>query len=682
MIDEEKQINEDQMYFAARSPEKTAAILLGKSQTFFNTLNSNSYIQKLKDMYRYYYGHFTGDGNDSHEITFTGEQGELVRLPVNHFRNLARHMYNMITASRPTLEARAINSDYKSLSQTYLANGILDYYMREKGLEDMFYEAVEMSVVLGASYLKMEWNATAGDTYDVDPETGEPINEGELEFSILSPLDVVVDGTKENWHSQEWVLTRSFVNKHNLVAKYPEMAEKILRMETKNDINKYRISLFTNDETDDIAVYEFFHKKTEAMPEGRYLLFLTDDVVLLDLPMPYRTIPVFDLSPSKIMGTPYGYTDMFDVYPLQEAMNSMYSAVMTNQNAFNVQNLFVQRGADLSVSSLAGGMNIVEGNAKPEPLQLTSTAPETFNFLNLLINSSEMLTGVSSVTRGQPEASLRSASALALVQSMSLQFVSGFQKNYVKFLERTGTSLIEILKDFAQTPKLIALVGKNKQPYLKEFTGDMIKDVKRVVVDVGNPLARTTAGRVQMAEQLAQMNLLKNPQQYFMVIETGRIDTLMEGDMSELLLIKRENEMMLEGREVFTALLDKHSVHIMEHQAVISDPELRTNADLLAKVQAHIQEHIDILRTADPDLLQLIGQQPLQPQGAPQGTPPMPGPDGQLPPQPVPGSAGSPEEMIQPTGDIAQVMEQVQEPRDATVDAGLLPNPDIDPRAQ
>jgi hypothetical protein len=682
MVEEETQINESEMYFAARSPEKTAGVLLGKAQTFFNTLNSNSYIQKLKDMYRFYYGHFSGDGSDSHEITFTGEQGELVRLPVNHFRNLARHMYNMITASRPTLEARAVNSDYKSLSQTYLANGILDYYMREKGLEDMFYEAVEMSVVLGAAYLKMEWNATAGETYDVDPETGEPVNEGELEFSILSPLDVVVDGTKENWHSQEWVLTRTFANRHNLAAKYPEMAEKILKMETKSDINKYRISLFTNDDTDDIAVYEFFHKKSDAIPEGRYLLFLSDDVVLLDLPMPYRTIPVFDLCPSRIMGTPYGYTDMFDVYPLQEAMNSMYSAVMTNQNAFNVQNLFVQRGADLSVSSLAGGMNVVEGNAKPEPLQLTSTAPETFNFLNLLINSSEMLTGVSSVTRGQPEASLRSASALALVQSMSLQFVSGFQKNYVKFLERTGTSLIEILKDFAQTPKLIALVGKNKQPYLKEFTGDMIKDVKRVVVDVGNPLARTTAGRVQMAEQLAQMNLLKNPQQYFMVIETGRIDTLMEGEMSELLLIKRENEMMLEGKEVFAALLDKHRLHIMEHQAVISDPELRSNPELLAQVQAHIQEHIDILRSADPDLLQLIGEQPLQPQGQPQQTPPMPGPEGEMSPQPVPGGAGSPEEMIQPSGDISQVMDQIQEPRDASVDAALLPDPSIDPRAQ
>jgi hypothetical protein len=149
---------------------------------------------------------------------------------------------------------------------------------------------------------------------------------------------------------------------------------------------------------------------------------------------------------------------------------------------------------------------------------------------------------------------------------------------------------------------------------------------------------------------------------------------------------------MLEGREVFAALLDRHRMHIMEHQSVINDPELRSNPELLANVQAHIQEHIDILRTADPDLLQLIGEQPLAPPQAPQGTPPMPpqggqgdGGEGGAPPaaaQPIAGQGGSPADMIQPQGDVSQVMGDVQQPRDASVDANLLPNPSIDPRAR
>jgi len=74
------------------------------------------------------------------------------------------------------------------------------------------------------------------------------------------------------------------------------------------------------------------------------------------------------------MGTPYGYTPMFDVYPIQEAMNATYSAIATNQNAFAVQNIFIPTGANLAMNSLEGALNIIEGDAKPEPLNLVTHA--------------------------------------------------------------------------------------------------------------------------------------------------------------------------------------------------------------------------------------------------------------------------------------------------------------------
>lgn len=670
------------VYFAARNAEDCASALLEKGQSFFQTMRSNSYLEKISQMYHFYYGNFNQDSSSNgHEITFTGEHGELVKLPVNHFRNLAQNIYNMIIANRPVLEARAINSDYKALSQTYLANGILDYYMREKGLEEAINEAVEMAIVLGASFIKMDWNAMGGEIYEFDKD-GEPVFEGELEFSVLNPMDVVVDGTKERWN-HEWIMTRSYVNRYNLVAKRPDLASKIMGIQTKNENMQGRLGYFSNDSTDDVPVYEFFHKRTAAMPEGRYMIFLDTDIVLLDAPMPYREIPIFRLAPANIMGTPYGYTNMFDIYPLQEAINALMSGALTNQNAFMVQSVWLPSGSDISAEQL-DGMTIIQSQAKPEPIQLTQTPPEVFEMIKGLVGTAETLTGVSSVTRGQPEASLRSAQALALVQSMSLQFQSNFQQSYVKFLENIGTCLIEILKDFAQTPKLIALVGRNKRPLLKEFKGDMIKDIKKVIVDVGNPLSRSTAGRVQMAEQLAQMKLIKNPQQYFMVMETGRLDSMIEGDISDLLLIKRENEWMLEGKDVFANPLDQHRMHIMEHRAVINDPELRQNPELLSKVQAHLQEHINMLRSVDPDLLMLINEQPLQDPMAAQ-TAAMP---------PAPGQPGGPmgnQGAIQqsPNGNIMNPQElggqanpEAIAGNQPSVDANLLPNPSLEPRSK
>jgi len=602
----------EEIYFAAKKPEDVASNLLEKSASFFNLLRANAYLEKLQRMWRAYHGAYDNDLGFGHRINFTGEQGEYTQLAVNHFRNIAQHIYVMITSNRPTMEARAINTDYKSLAQTHIANGVLDYYMREKRLEDHLKKATEMAIVLGSGFVKLDWNATSGEAYDVDPETGEFNYEGEIEFSNLSPFDVVVDGTKETWDN-DWIMCRTFKNRYDLMAKYPELKDKILAIPPKNQSSVYRLAVFSNDDTDDIPVYEFFHRRTESMPEGRYLLFVDADAVLLDAPMPYRVIPIFRIAPSDIMGTPYGYTPMFDIFPIQEGINALYSTIMTNQNAFGVQNLFVPRDADVSFASLQAGMNIIEGNQKPEPINFTQTPAEIFKFLDTLIQAAETISGVNSVARGNPEASLKSGAALALVQSMSLQFVSGLQQSYVKLIEDVGTALINILKDFARTPKVIALVGKNNRTELKEFTGEQISSINRVVVDVGNPLSRTIAGRVQMAEQMLQMNLIKSPQQYFQVMNTGRLDSMFEGELSELMLIKSENERMTEGEDVQATALDAHRLHIMEHKSVLADPDLRKDPVLTEKVFNHILEHIDLLRQTDPDLLALIGEQPLPP---------------------------------------------------------------------
>lgn len=617
------------VYFAARKPEDTAKIVLGKANRWFNDLDSNGYLDKLRQMWAAYHGAYYSDVNDGHKITFSGEQGEFTNLPINHLRNICRHTLIMITATRPTLEARAVNTDYRSQAQTILANGLLDYYMREKRLESYVKRAVEYAIVLGAGYVKMEWNATGGELYDtvdeeIDPETGEliqegfPIYEGDVEFSNLSPFDVVVDDTKED-QNHDWVLTRSFKNRFDLIAKYPELEKQILRMDTKDEHERYRFSTVSRTETDDIPIYEFYHKPTEAMPNGRYILFLDHDVILMDTAMPYDYLPVYRISPADILGSPYGYTEIFDLLPIQDAINSLYTTILSNQNAFGVQNILMPRGTDINPSTLIGGLNLIEYNAqaggKPEPLNLTQTPKEIFDFIKILEGNMETISGISSVTRGNPEASLKSGTALALVQSMSLQYISGLQQSYVQLLEDIGTGLIKMLQKFASVPRIAMIAGKKNRTLMKEFVGDDLNKISRVIVDLGNPLSRSTAGRVQMAEQLLQMGAITTPEQYFNVINTGELDFMTENIQSEMLLIKAENEKLIEGEDVQAVFTEQHSLHIKEHKYILSDPDLKKDPDLVMRVAAHIQHHIDLLRTTDPDILAMMGEQPLGPAG-------------------------------------------------------------------
>lgn len=641
-------------YFAAKPAEECSAIVLKKADMWSNNLQSNGYLDKLRMCWSAYHGAYYTDASSGHQITFGGAEGEIVNLPVNHFRNLCEHILVMTTASRPSMEARATNTDYKSLTQTVLANGLLDYYMREKRLERYLKDAVESAIVMGSGYIKMAWNETSGQMYDFNEETKTPIYEGDVEFMNLSPFDVIMDNTKESAKENDWIVCRTWKNRFDVIAKYPEFKDNIMKLPSKTEALRYRFNFISNDETDDIAIFEFFHKRSESLPDGRYLMFVAEDTVLSDGPLPYRTLPIYRISPSDILGTPYGYTNAFDLLPLQEAINSLYSTILTNQNAFGVQNILVPRGSDISISELTGGLNIIEANIQngnePKALNLTNTPAEVFKFADMIKSEMETLSGVNSVARGNPEASLKSGTALALIQSMAIQFMSGLQQSYVQLIEDTGTALIAMLRDFAAVPRVAAIVGKNNRTFMKEFKGDDLENVNRVIVDVGNPLARTTAGRVQMAEQLLQMGAIKDPAQYFTVINTGRLDVMTEGTQTELLLIKGENEAMMAGEEPPVLAIDDHHNHIMEHRSVLADPDLRKDPKLVQTVLDHIQQHINALRTVDPAMLQLMGQQPLPPPpggpapnapgpGAPQGagvppnnTPPPPGPNGPLTP--------------------------------------------------
>lgn len=639
-------------YFAALPSKDAANEIAHKATSWGGNALANDYLDKLRKSWSYYHGNFSGLGS-GHALNFVGEQNELVKFPMNHYRNIARHLLNMTTANRPNLKTRASNTDYKSQAQTILADGLLEYYFKEKNLEDYVNLATEYAIVFGEGYVRLGWNATAGQMFEEDEDSGEKFYEGDLEFSNISPFDVIRDSSKEDSKSHDWLIVRSYKNKFALAAKYPELADTIINSQSKDDLDPIKHSVFSMDKTDDIPIYEFFHVKNDALPEGRYMVYVSPEAVLYDGPLPYRSIPVYRISPENILGTPFGYTVMFDLMPIQEALNMLYSTIITNQNAFGVQNVLIPKGADLNYTQLAGGLNLIEynviSNGKPEALNLTQTPAEIFEMIKILEQQMETISGINSVTRGQPEASLRSAASLALIQAQAVQFSSLLQHSYIRMIESIGNGVIEILQDYAKYPRIAAIAGKSQRTYLKQFSSKDIVQISRVIVEISNALAKTTAGRAEIANQLITMGLIKNTDQYFTVLNTGRLDSMMEGDQAELLLIRSENEKMMDGAYAQVLAIDNHALHIQEHKALLADPDLRNDPTLVQVALDHIQEHINLLRNTDPGLLALTRQQPLPPL-----EPPMPAPQEQ-----VDGQSGQPiPEMLEGQTNFEAAQEQ------------------------
>lgn len=631
-------------------------------EEYYDDLRNTGLYYVWEKSYRAYYGsrlsgsRFSGQLFDSSELSRSGKEGEITNLKTNHYRNLLQHTLQLTTSQRPALSCQATNSDYKSQAQTILGKGIVDYYMREKKVKKYVHQAVETGLVFSEGWVHMPWNATEGEIYDHQPETGAPIYEGDLEFSCLSPLDIPreIDLTQDDDH--DWLFVRTRINKFDLAAKYPEKASEILE-NVNSDQNKYeqydsfnlQIRRGDSPDSDRAVMWTMYHRKTESMPEGRMTMF-TGNTVLFDGPIPYRQIPLYRFAPENLMETPYGYSPAFDLLGPQEALDILTSAVMTNNAASAVQNFWTERGDTVTVNDLGGGLKHLQSATKPESVQLTQSAPETYEFRQQLIGEMETLSGISATVRGNPEASLKSGASLALVVSQSVQFASLIEESLNSLVEDVGTSIINHLRDFGNTPRVANIIGESNRPYHKEFTGDDLSAINRVVIEAASPMSKTVAGRLQIADSLMEKGMIETPKQYITVLTTGQIDPLYEGIQHELLNVRSENEDIREGRPVVAVITDHHADHIREHKTLLADPEARRNPQFVQSVLAHIQEHLNQWRGADPAILMITGQQPPPPppmMGPPMGPPPPQGPNG---PQngPPPPQGGSPAPVMEP----------------------------------
>jgi hypothetical protein len=673
-------------YWAAKPTDEIIDACKEKIDLYYDWVRASGRLSLWSRVHRQYYAGLIEGG----ALGTDGDQDELVSMNVNDFRNIIQHLITMTTSQRPEFRARAMNSDHRSQTQTILAEGVLDYVLRQKGLESNIKQVLEASLLFTDSHLVAAWDANSGQDYAVDPGpdvpappmqgegswTGAPvqgetsgsglmlptdgpstmqmphqiIKTGDLAFRSGTPLDLARDFTKTDADAHQWYIDRSWQNRYDVAARYPEFADKILSLPTKVDpLKRPRfVNMFVNlyrYETEDIEVWTFYHDRSDAIPDGRMTVFIEPDMVLFDGPLPFDEIPVYIMSAAYMLGTHHGYSPAYDLLSLQEAENATWSTIASNIATFGVQNVMVPEGSNIDVNSL-GGLKVIKYDSKlgpPQALQLTQNAPETYQFLDRIIHAAETVSGVNSVKRGNPEASLKSGSALALVDAKSLEFSIGLQQSYVSFVESVATGIVKMYRRYAKAPQTALIAGVGNKSFVQEFTGSDLDQIDRVAVELENPLMRTTAGRVQIAELLGQKNLLKTPEEYIQVLTTGRLEPVLEATQKEMLAIKAENERLAgeDGMPVNAIISDNHPAHLREHAAVAATPDARDNPQLLQRVFDHQMQHVQLWETIPPPLAMALNippppPMPMGPPGAPPGAGPGPAQAPPLPPGKVP----------------------------------------------
>jgi hypothetical protein len=619
-------------YFAALPPKECVDACNGRISKFYMYLDASGRWNVLSNSYRAYYRPTLNLGQT---LRF-GDKGQFMDVTVNHYRNLIEHAVGMVVNQRVEYAPKAINTDHKSQAQTILAKGLLEYYQRANNFDQVIYKMVRDGFMYGESFMYLGWDVDRGAVVDVDLDTDKLLREGDLKVRIFNTVDVVRDIHRQPDQDHSWYILCERVNKYDLAIQYPHLAEKI---KAANDVRSSAAFQYTYNpdlwsvgmaSEDYCLKYTLIHKKCPTLPEGRLLEFIDNNCILLDSPLPYDDLPIHRFYISEQEGSPFADTHAWGLLPLQDNVDRLTSAVVTNNAAFAVQSILLPEGAQISEDALNEGLLVLKykGDKKPEALQLTASAPETYQLIDSMVQNMEKLLAVGAVARQDESAFKTSGSALALLQSTALQFNHQIQAHYVFMLESVGTSILSILRQYASTKRVAVISGKQNKQYLREFESKDLEGIQRVYVDLGNPVMRTIAGNYELATTMVNQGMVKGVDQLVEVLSTGRIEPIYEGESAELMLIRSENENLANNVMQPVLITDNHPLHMREHLVVLANPTDRANPELLQACLDHIQQHVQNLQMMPPELAMIHGIQLPMPAAPVEG-------EGQMPADPA-----------------------------------------------
>ena len=709
--EQQPQADDSAAYWAARSADKVVSQLDVKETAYFDFARERGFVTIAKAAYAQHYG-LSPDGTnwDTQTVSLDGDVGELVRFRVNETRSYNDQLVTMAIGTRPSFECSATNTDYDSIGQAETADAIIEYVYNRVFGERKERKTVEKGIVFALSWTWVNWDPNGGDPLPavpmmrtlpdgtqkpaLDPLTGTPVMQqpdkrtGELVMKSLGWWQVVQEPEIEDFDDHLWRVVRESRSKHELAGRFPEHKDKLLALQ--NDDKHRLFELFgirsnRKDNDDSVTVKHFYHAPSPALrgatnakgddlSKGRYILY-AGDVVLLDLPLPFPVIPLVDFCPSEYLGTAFGYSSSWDMLAVNQMLDQIVSDVATNLSTFGRQSIWVEEGLGISADDIASGVRVLTGKPQSKPPQAIQFAavPEASKwFLDFLRKLFQSISRLNSVTRGDPDNNVTSGTMAALFHSIAIEGISGLQLAVDNHRERLANLVLDVLKQYAEHEMVVQIAGVDERPYLDTFTRTALNGVRGVVVKTSNPMMRTQAGRLQIAELMLKVpGAISDPAQLNEIIVSGQMKPLYDSPRKRRMRIKLEDEKLLEGPptkmeqpqpppmpivpgkpppppppveqpyehvpNVPVHFLDDHAAHINQHYALLASREALENEAIWKAVNVHINHHYKVWKETAPDRLIAVGQKPY-PMLAPPGMPP--GPPGK--PMPRIGKGGPP----------------------------------------
>lgn len=532
-----------------------------------------------------------------------------VRLTVNKVAPGLIGNLSKLTKRELGFEVNPSSADDATLASARLAEHVLGALHH-----DDMWERIRLDVLLNAYFggtaaVAVEWDASAGEEFGVEAETGRIINEGGIKLSALAVTEFTLEpGSRSLDDARWWIMAKTMT---------PEQAKEHYRLEVlppadtqgvAGPLQKRLVNMRGHSTNIDLVTVYTFYERPGPGGKGRHAVVIGDAAVA-DGPwrFPFKQLNLYAFRQMQVPKRWHGNTILNDVRPLQVAFNHACSMLSEHMKKAGTARLAIPdnagvRGEDLSDDP--GEFLYYDGMSSQPPGYIAPAQLPRWliDHTNRLEEKIDDAMAYHDISRGQAPGDRNSGLALSVLAEKDETPLGVFARDQSDGWARIASQVLQILAENVVEQRTATIVMPvSNLPVQRLWTGRMLRGQTRVRVPLEStmPYSRAAfqAWFLEVAQRFPQL-MPQNPAtlaRMFEIPGASMMTDLIEADVAQA---EFENELMLAGivpaldDRPFPMPFDDHAKHIAEHNRLRKTRAyMYAPADVRALVDSHIQAH-------------------------------------------------------------------------------------------
>lgn len=491
------------------------------------------------------------------------------KLQVNHLHDLTETKVSQLTKLKPAVEVLPANDEWEDRSAAKVVSYLIKHLWTINNIDYLMQQMHRHCRIFGESYAFITWDEDAGDLHpsyveakklglkevEINGEIidlSKPIKTGDVKYELEVPWRVLLQ-RKPSLDEVEYCFRVKVVPTEDLKLEYPDKKEKIkptdeLRVFDVEDISNKFIEGHS-------LVFEFFHKKTKHLPEGKYIKF-SDKCILeeSDLPYSHGGLPFVRITDQDVPEVLNGVSRYESVGPIQKMYDNISTLIAKNIYLTAHAKWMMPRGA-AKIEQLGNDNTIVQyqGPVAPTLAQVQPNPVEVYNFRNQLKEDMQTIYGSHGISRGEVPKGITAASALQFLNELENERASTDIAKHGFLVKDLAKMTVAVCGDYYDVTdgRMVRIVGEGNKMLIRHFDAANLSKNYDIRFDNSTGLPESKAAKIQRLMDIMQRNPnLFSPERWEELLDIGNIDKAVTLATEAIRSADSENEDIMAGIKV------------------------------------------------------------------------------------------------------------------------------------